>query len=31
MATCDKIREAAHKHGIKCVTHCAGAAFAAAR
>lgn len=29
LATCDKIREAAHKHGIKCVMHCAGAAFAA--
>ena len=29
MSTCDKIREAAHKHGIKCVMHCAGAAFAA--
>jgi 4-hydroxy-2-oxoheptanedioate aldolase len=29
IATCDKIREAAHKHGIKCVMHCAGAAFAA--
>ena len=29
IATCDKIRETAHKHGIKCVMHCAGAAFAA--
>jgi 4-hydroxy-2-oxoheptanedioate aldolase len=29
IATCDKIREAAHKHGIKCVMHCASAAFAA--
>ena len=29
MATCDKIRDAAHKHGIKCVMHCASAAFAA--
>ena len=29
LATCDKIRETAHKHGIKCVMHCAGAAFAA--
>jgi 4-hydroxy-2-oxoheptanedioate aldolase len=29
LATCDKIREAAHRHGIKCVVHCAGAAFAA--
>jgi 4-hydroxy-2-oxoheptanedioate aldolase len=29
MATCDKIRETAHKHGIKCVMHCAGSAFAA--
>src|ERR1700742_5200657 len=29
MATCDKIRQAAHKHGIKCVMHCASAAFAA--
>lgn len=29
MATCDKIRETAHRHGIKCVMHCAGAAFAA--
>ena len=28
IATCDKIRETAHKHGIKCVMHCAGAAFA---
>ncbi len=28
MATCDKIREAAHKHGIKCVMHCSGATFA---
>ena len=29
IATCDKIRETAHKHGIKCVMHCGGAAFAA--
>src|ERR671918_1006222 len=29
IATCDKIRDAAHKHGIKCVMHCASAAFAA--
>lgn len=29
MATCDKIRDAAHKHGIKAVMHCAGADFAA--
>ncbi len=29
IATCDKIRAAAHKAGIKCVMHCAGAAFAA--
>ncbi|HTR84979.1 MAG TPA: aldolase/citrate lyase family protein [Reyranella sp.] len=29
MATCDKIRDAAHKAGIKCVMHCASAAFAA--
>ena len=29
MATCDKILKAAHKAGIKCVMHCAGAAFAA--
>jgi 4-hydroxy-2-oxoheptanedioate aldolase len=29
MATCDKIRDAAHKHGIKAVMHCASAAFAA--
>jgi 4-hydroxy-2-oxoheptanedioate aldolase len=29
MATCDKIREAAHKAGIKCVMHCAAAPFAA--
>src|ERR1700739_414369 len=29
LATCDKIREAAHKQGIKCVMHCASAAFAA--
>ena len=29
LATCDKIRAAAHKAGIKCVMHCAGAAFAA--
>ena len=29
LATCDKIRDTAHKHGIKCVMHCAGATFAA--
>jgi len=29
LATCDKILEAAHKHGIKAVMHCAGAEFAA--
>ena len=29
IATCDKIRETAHKAGIKCVMHCASAAFAA--
>jgi len=29
IATCDNIRETAHKHGIKCVMHCAGAPFAA--
>jgi 4-hydroxy-2-oxoheptanedioate aldolase len=29
MATCDTIRDAAHKHGIKAVMHCASAAFAA--
>jgi 4-hydroxy-2-oxoheptanedioate aldolase len=29
MATCDKIRQAAHKAGIKCVMHCAAAPFAA--
>ena len=29
MTTCDKIRDAAHKHGIKAVMHCASAAFAA--
>ena len=29
MSTCDKIRETAHKHGIKCVMHCAGSTFAA--
>ena len=29
MATCDKILAAAHKAGIKCVMHCASAAFAA--
>ena len=28
MATCDKILAAAHKPGIKCVMHCASAAFA---
>jgi 4-hydroxy-2-oxoheptanedioate aldolase len=29
LATCDKIRDAAHKAGIKCVMHCAAAPFAA--
>jgi 4-hydroxy-2-oxoheptanedioate aldolase len=29
MATCDKIRDAAHKHGIKAVMHCASGAVAA--
>ena len=29
MATWDKIRDAAHKHGIRAVMHCAGANFAA--
>jgi 4-hydroxy-2-oxoheptanedioate aldolase len=29
LATCDKIRDTAHKHGIKVVMHCAGAEFAA--
>ena len=29
LATCDKIRDTAHKAGIKCVMHCAGAPFAA--
>ena len=29
LATCDKILQAAHKAGIKCVMHCASAAFAA--
>ncbi|MFT5447609.1 MAG: 4-hydroxy-2-oxoheptanedioate aldolase [Gammaproteobacteria bacterium] len=29
LATCDTIRDTAHKHGIKCVMHCAGAEFAA--
>ncbi len=29
MATCDKIRDTAHKHGIKACMHCASAAFAA--
>src|SRR5262249_23088608 len=28
LATCDKILAAAHKAGIKCVMHCASAAFA---
>ncbi len=28
IATCDKILATAHKAGIKCVMHCAGAAFA---
>jgi len=29
IATCDRIRDAAHKHGIKACMHCASAAFAA--
>jgi 4-hydroxy-2-oxoheptanedioate aldolase len=29
VATCDKILDAAHKHGIKACMHCASAAFAA--
>ena len=29
LATCDKIREAAHRHGKKACMHCASAAFAA--
>ena len=29
LATCDKICESAHKHGIKAVMHCASAEFAA--
>ena len=29
LATCDKIRDTAHKHSIKAVMHCAGAEFAA--
>ena len=29
LSTCDKIRETAHKHGIKAVMHCASASFAA--
>ena len=29
LATCDKIRDTAHKHGIKACMHCASAAFAA--
>lgn len=29
IATCDTIREAAHRHGIKACMHCASAAFAA--
>lgn len=29
LSTCDKILEAAHKHGIKAVMHCASAEFAA--
>ena len=29
LETCNKIREAAHKHGIKAVMHCASADFAA--
>src|SRR5262245_65156569 len=28
MQTCDKIRESAHRHGIKAAMHCARAAFA---
>ncbi len=28
LATCDKIRDTAHRHGIKAVMHCAGAPFA---
>jgi 4-hydroxy-2-oxoheptanedioate aldolase len=29
IATCDRIRETAHRHGIKACMHCASAAFAA--
>jgi 4-hydroxy-2-oxoheptanedioate aldolase len=29
LATCDRIRETAHRHGIKACMHCASAAFAA--
>src|SRR5450756_1348442 len=29
LATCDKIREAAHRHGKKACMHCVSAAFAA--
>jgi 4-hydroxy-2-oxoheptanedioate aldolase len=29
LATCDRIRDAAHRHGIKACMHCASAAFAA--
>ena len=29
LQTCDRIRESAHKHGIKAVMHCASASFAA--
>jgi 4-hydroxy-2-oxoheptanedioate aldolase len=29
MATCDKIRDAAHKHGKKACMHCASGTFAA--
>jgi 4-hydroxy-2-oxoheptanedioate aldolase len=29
IAACDRIRDAAHRAGIKCVMHCASAAFAA--
>ena len=29
VATCDRIRDAAHKHGIKACMHCASATFAA--
>jgi 4-hydroxy-2-oxoheptanedioate aldolase len=29
IATCDKIRDTAHKHGIKACIHCASSTFAA--